>query len=353
MGKPCILFTYPISSSFIVQDINSLKEFYSVKEFRFQPARKILLPLSFLRQKIFLLLNISSTDILICQFAGYHSLLPVIFTRFFKRPCLIIVGGTDCVSLPSINYGNFRKPLLGWFTRMSLRGATHITAPGESLIESNYTFKPIKNTKQGFRNLDRSIKTPCTVIHNGINTSLFVPVDGIERKKNSFLTMCTRIDQRNFMLKGLDLFVEAARKFPDCEFTIIGRLSGGFAFEKPGNLTLSDFIPNEHLPAKISEFTYYCQLSMSEGFGVALAEAMACGCIPIVSNVGIMRYIAGDAGFILEKYDNNMLYHIILEAVNSDVGSLSVKARKRVEELFNNQIRKTALIKLIKDLLNK
>lgn len=350
MRKPVILFTYPVSSSFIVQDIDSFQEAYTVKKFRFQPSDKLLLPLSFIRQKIFLIFNISSSDILICQFAGYHSLLPVLFAKIFRRPCLIIVGGTDCISIPSIDYGNFRKPILSWFTRESLKYTTHITAPGESLIESNYTYKSIGYPKQGFRNFDRSIKTPCTVIHNGINTSRFVPVDGI-RKRNKFLTICTTIDHRNFLLKGLDLFVEAARNYPECEFTIIGRVSKGFSLEKSDNLTLSDFIPNEQLPAKISEYTYYCQFSLSEGFGVALAEAMACGCVPIVSNVGIMSYIVGDSGFVLEKYDTTLLKSVINKALICDTGILSLKARNRIPELFSNIKRASEFLDLIRKML--
>jgi len=352
MRKPVILYTYPVSSSFIVQDIDTFQEAYSVKEFRFQPSNKLLLPLSLIRQKIFLIFNISSSDILICQFAGYHSLLPVIFAKIFRRPCLIVVGGTDCISIPSINYGNFRKPVLGWFTRKSLKNATHITAPSESLIESNYTYKSIKYPNQGFRNFDRSIKTPCTVIHNGINTSHFVPVAGVERKKNKFLTICTIIDHRNYLLKGLDLFVEAAIYYPDCEFTIIGRISKGFDIKTPDNLTLTDFIPNEMLPAKISEYTYYCQFSMSEGFGVALAEAMACGCVPIVSNVGIMGYIVGDSGFVLGKHDTALLKSLIHKAFNCDTGMLSLEAQNRIAGLFSNKKRSSEFLELISKMLN-
>lgn len=347
MEKPVILYIYPVSSSFIVQDIDSFREAYTVKQFRFQPPNKLLLPLSFIRQKFFLIFNISSSDIIICQFAGYHSLLPVIFAKIFRKPSLIVVGGTDCMSIPSINYGNFRKATLGWFTRRSLKFATHITAPGESLIESNYTYKSIKYPKQGFRNLDNSIQTPCTVIHNGIDTYSFVPLAGVERKRNNFLTICNTIDHRNFLLKGLDLFVYAARNYPECEFTVIGKVSKGFTLEKSDNLTLSDFIPNEQLPAKISGYTYYCQFSLSEGFGVALAEAMACGCVPIVSNVGIMSYIVGDSGFVLEKYDTTLLKSLINEALKCDTGILSIKARNRIIELFSSKKRATEFLELI------
>ena len=127
-----------------------------------------------------------------------------------------------------------------------------------------------------------------------------------------------------------------AIQFPECQFTIIGRAAPGFHFEKPANLTHIDFIDHASLPAKMAEYTFYCQLSLSEGFGVALAEAMACGCVPIVSRVGIMDFIVGDTGFILKKRDAGILKLLIEKALNADTHSLGSLARERVVEKFSN-----------------
>ncbi len=101
----------------------------------------------------------------------------------------------------------------------------------------------------------------------------------------------------------------------------------------------------------MSGFTFYCQLSMSEGFGVALAEAMACGCVPIVSKVGILDFITGDSGFILEKHDPDLLRSLIDKAVESDVVDLGKKARNRIVENFETQKRRIGLLKLIQELI--
>jgi len=349
--KPVLLYVYLSVSSFVNQDIKSFQEYYSVKLFSFQPKIKLFLPLSFIRQKLFLLKNINSASMIVSQFAGYHTLLPVFSARLFRKPCVIIVGGTDCVSMPSINYGNLRKPLLRWFTLKSLKYSKHIISPGISLIECNYNYTDRDFPKQGFRYFDSSIKTPVTVIFNGIDTSRFTLIQGIPRKKNSFLTICANIDKRNFSLKGIDLFIKLAESFPDFEFTVIGRVYPGFSFPRPENLTLIDFVPHELLPEKIAGFMFYCQLSMSEGFGVALAEAMACGCVPIVSRVGILDFISGDSGFILEKYDIDLLKTVIGKAVESDAEVLGIKARDRIVKNFDIQKRRSALLNLINGLL--
>ena len=351
-SRPVVLYFYLSPSSFVVQDIESLQESYTVKLFLFEPSPKILLPLSFLKQLFFLLGNIHSATILMCQFSGYHSMLPVVFSGIFHKVSLIVVGGTDCVSMPSINYGNLRKPLLRWFTLKSLKYSDHIISPGESLIECDYTYTDADFPKQGFRYFDKSINTDVTVIYNGIDTERFKPDANTVRGKMTFLTVCNNLDNRNFILKGIDLFTEMAIQFPECQFTIIGRSAPGFNFEKPANLTHIDFIGHESLPSKMTEFTYYCQLSMSEGFGVALAEAMASGCVPIVSRVGIMDFIAGDSGFILIKRDAGMLKSLIGKALDADTQSLALRARERVVEKFSNHRRKTELLKLLQKFNN-
>lgn len=350
MKKPVLLYVYLSKSSFVNQDIKSFQEHYSVKLFCFQPRHKLLLPLSFLRQKLFLAGNFHTASIVVCQFAGYHSLLPVFAGRLFNKPCVIVVGGTDCTSMPSINYGNLRKPLMRWFTLKSLKYAKHIVSPSISLIECDYKYTDYDFPRQGFRSFDSSIRTPYTVIYNGVNTTHFRTYSENQREKNSFLTICSNIDKRNFYLKGIDLFINMAESFPGYKFTIIGRISPGFNIRKPANVTLIDYVPNELLPEIMSGFMFYCQLSLSEGFGVALAEAMACGCVPIVSRVGILDFITGDSGFVLEKHDPALLRSLIDKAVKSDVVVLGRKARNRIVENFEMLRRRGELLKLIQTL---
>ncbi len=204
--------------------------------------------------------------------------------------------------------------------------------------------------RQGFRSFDKSIKTPYSIIFNGVDTSHFRPGAMSLRKENSFLTICANIDKRNFSLKGIDLFVAVAEHFPDCEFTIIGKVAAGFNLVLPDNVTLIGYVPHGLLPAKMAGFTFYCQLSMSEGFGLALAEAMSCGCVPIVSKVGILDFIVGDSGFILEKHDIGLLKTVLGIAMESDVESLGILARTRIVEHFDAQIRRSAFLKLINNL---
>jgi glycosyltransferase involved in cell wall biosynthesis len=349
--RPVILYIFPSESSFVKNDMLSLADQYELRTFIFLPPEKYMLPLYLIKEKLFLLKNIFSSSLVVCQFAGYHSLLPVLTGRLMKRPVCIIVGGTDCISMASAGYGNLRKPLLGWFTLKSLKWAKQIISPGESLIECEYNYTDADYPRQGYRSFDRSITTPVSVIYNGVNTGHFNIKVGKDRRKNSFLTVCTTIDKRNYRLKGLDLFVKASEHFPEYTFTIIGRLAPGFYFNHPPNVTVLSYVEHELLPAKMAEHMFYCQLSMSEGFGVALAEAMSCGCVPIVSRVGIMDFIVGDTGFILDKYDLELLFGLIERAVGSDTKQLGLEASRRVKENFSIEIRSSRFTSLIGKLI--
>ena len=52
-------------------------------------------------------------------------------------------------------------------------------------------------------------------------------------------------------------------------------------------------VPHDELPFWFSAADYYLSGSYREGSGYALLEAMACGCIPIVTNIPSFRKITG------------------------------------------------------------
>jgi glycosyltransferase involved in cell wall biosynthesis len=45
----------------------------------------------------------------------------------------------------------------------------------------------------------------------------------------------------------------------------------------------------------------YVQASRHEGFGLAVAEAMLAGCVPVVMNVTAMPEVVGDTGVLIES----------------------------------------------------
>lgn len=346
MSQPKIIFTFPIYASFVRNDEAMMKKHFSVHSFNFN-QKKTMLPFSFLKQFLFLLFNGWKTDCFVSFFAGYSSFLPALFAKIMGKPHLIILGGTDCSSFPSIGYGNFQKRFLGWFTCQSLKMATHLSPVAETLIETDYTYLDTNISKQGYRFFCPAAKAPATTIHIGYDSEKFFRTK--EKIPNSFLTL-SQMNAANFYRKGIDLIFIAAEKFPDCTFTLVGNTPEMKYDFVPANVKLLPFVKYELLKDFYSEYEFYFQLSIMEGFPSAPCEAMLCECIPITSNVGALPAIVGDAGFILTRKDSSQLESLIQQALKTNRKEAGLKAREQIIKNFPKDER-VKLISLITSML--
>jgi glycosyltransferase involved in cell wall biosynthesis len=64
-------------------------------------------------------------------------------------------------------------------------------------------------------------------------------------------------------------------------------------------------VPHEELPCWYTAADFYLSASHREGSGYALIEAMACGCIPVVTDIPSFRAITGGSNGILYKKGNS------------------------------------------------
>lgn len=69
-------------------------------------------------------------------------------------------------------------------------------------------------------------------------------------------------------------------------------------------------VPNDQLPLWFSAADYYLSGSFKEGSGYALLEAMACGCIPVITDIPPFRKITGNGkyGYLYKAGDDGALY---------------------------------------------
>lgn len=352
MKKRKIFYSTLNFAPFVSKDIAIFEKRYRVQSFHFQSFPKWKNYFSLCKQAFTMLWNFVSTDAYICQFGGYHSFLPALFSKISGKPCIIITGGTDCVSFPSLQYGNFQKKLLGWFTRQSYFLCTHVAAVHKSLIFADYTYQDADFPHQGIRFFCKGIQTEMSEITNGYDFSFFHALD-IPRKPRSFITIAggANLDSR-FRLKGIDLMVWLARNYPDCQFTIVGASTEMKIADMPDNVQIIGFAFAEQLRELLSEHQFYLQLSMSEGFPNALCEAMLCECVPIGSNVAAIPDIIGDCGFILNRKDTDLLAKLVDTALVSDKKFLGENARKRIIARFPLEKRENELLDLLNRLLS-
>jgi glycosyltransferase involved in cell wall biosynthesis len=351
MGSKTVLIFYSVRSTFVKKDIEILAAKFDVLEHDFYSPSKAGFILSFISQKLFLLKNIWQAGLLISEFAGYQSFLPALFGKLFKKPCLIVVGGTDAHYFPGIGYGNWQKKFLGAFTAWSFKLCTHIAPKHHTLMSFDYSYDTSEPRKQGIYARLPQLKTPYTEIPNGYDPVKWKCTS--TKKKNTFITVANGWEygfQKS--LKGVDLILQVAPKFPDCEFTILGADNAGIFQSVPANVKIVPPVKNDELIGIFSATEFYMQLSMAEGFPNSICEAMLCECIPIGSNVFSIPEIIGDSGFVLKTRDADALKQLIELARAADRNVLMKKARAKVADNYTLQQRASKLVQLCENLVS-
>lgn len=331
--KKKILFVTPSFQSFIVNDINLLGKKYEVKLNHYNWKNKKLAPYFLLKQFITLLVSTFQYKFIVVSFGGYWSLFPTVFGKIYRKKVFIILHGTDCASIPELSYGSLRIPLLKAFCGLSYKLATTLLPVSKSLVSTNLTFyDAIRDKDQGLLSHFKSLKTPISVIHNGLDQNFWSL--GTPRQKNRY-TFIAVISQDQYYLKGADLITQVAVDFPASKFYIAGMEKPEFAKDHAENLIFLGKIPPEELKEWYQKTEFYFQLSIFEGFGCALAEAMLCGCIPIGSNVNHIPNIIGENGFILNRKDSIELSIIIHECLNlENKEKISLDCRNQIIKNF-------------------
>lgn len=341
-----ILYFHNGLSSFVKKDIEIIEKEFDLIIFHFDVTNKKKVPFFFIRQFLFILKNLFNSNIYITQFGGYHSVLPSLIAKILRKKSIIVLGGTDCVSFPSIRYGNFFKKGLKIATTISLKNASLLLPVDDTLVEYKYDYQSNDFPYQGYKYFIKNIKTPFKVINNGYDSELWKCTK--VKEPQTFVTVGANLGSRfGFQLKGIDLIFEVAPLLPECKFYIVGGSSINHKVV-PRNIVLLDPIPNTELADFISSKQFYLQLSMSEGFPNALCEAMLCECIPIVSSVGAMPLIVGDNGYILNKKSTRELISIIEEALNPTKEINTKMIRNRIEQNFNLELRRNTLLSCLK-----
>ena len=171
-------------------------------------------------------------------------------------------------------------------------------------------------------------------------------------KDGSVLTV-GYVRRANLNRKGLLTFVQAAREFPQRTFYVGGKIidDAGDLLQRIAtrNVAFTGWLPETELLERMRRANVYVQASTHEGFGSSLAQAMLCGCIPVVTSRGAIPEVVGDAGVYIEVGDSNSLALGIREALEHP--ELAAKARERIASRFTLDRRRQAVFETTGNLL--
>lgn len=288
MNKDKILFIYKKPTTFVRTDFKLLEQNFEITSLQFYPYKtKFQILYNLLKQFVFLLFHIRQYKLIYIWFADYHAFIPIHFARLFKIQSFLVVGGFDVARIPELNYGVFCNKLRGYLCISAMK-KVHM-----NLSVSKYVDRKIKAITH---------KRNSTLLYNCIDlTSDKLPN---LKKENLIITVGVIDSVQTYLIKGIDTFIEAARIQPHYEFLIIGlnlSVIEELQIKVPDNVQVLPKVEHKELIAYYQKAKVYCQLSRSESFGVALAESIYYGCIPVITNVGGMKEVINEKGVIVER----------------------------------------------------
>jgi len=330
--KKRILFLGLKPSSFVLQDVNILRSNFEVSPYYINKNQIKHSIISFFRS----LIKIFNSDLVFTWFTLPQFFLHIIIAKMLHKKVAVVVGGYEVVKMEEINYGALNNPIKAFFIKKILNFADII------LPVSNYVSQEVKKITRN-KNI--------YVIHNGIDTKKFFKLPGVE-KEELMLTVASDID-RQFYIKGIDIIFKIASHFQRYKILIIGKYSQLWKQNNsttlPSNIEIVGFLKSDELLEFYSKAKIYLQLSRQESFGCALAEAMACECIPVVSNKTALPEVVGETGIIVNIDNEEDVIKGIKKALEAP-SSLGKKARDRICKFFDVEKRKKELIKVISNL---
>lgn len=260
---------------------------------RQRPWTWLLLPFFFLSQTLttVMLVRKLRPDVIHAHWLVPQGLSVALLRRFgLKVPLLTTMHGSDLYSLR----GRFGRRLV----RFVLANSTAVTV--------------VSSAMQRDATRDSSSATPVTVAPMGVDLSaVFVPAVG-ERDVNSILFV-GRLVEKKGVHSLLDAFALLHQRRPSARLRIVGdgplmpvlmRYSEQLSCS--GAVSFIGALPPVAVAAELQSCTVFVMPSMQEGFGLVLAEAMACECAVIASDLAAiddmvtgddigLRFPAGDA----------------------------------------------------------
>ncbi len=334
-----ILFVHPDPSDqvtpFIKQDLLFLRKWYSVEELSLNSFSHIF------RDTISspsVWKSVLHSD---AVFGWFGWCAPVfIIASILGKPSVIVSGGADVVSLPEIGYGLDRSIKWRYYLKtLGLRLAKRVLAFSESSRRDLLCLPGIKSNR---------VQT----LYLCVDTNHFKPSG---TKKRQVLTV-GYINEPNFRRKGFHTFLEAAKLTPEIPYRIAGKIEHKSIADKirsmsPPNVAFLGELDDEQLLAEYQSAKVYAQLSHHEGFGVAIAEAMACECVPVVTNKGSIPEVVGNTGFYVEVDNPVATSKAIKQAIFSNDDVKGNMARQRVVELFPISKREEGIKSVIETLI--
>jgi glycosyltransferase involved in cell wall biosynthesis len=326
-----ILYVHNSKASFVAIDREILAGRYEIEDL-YQPGRWPS-PIKVVR-------GVLRADLVFGWFASWHTFFPIILARLLRTPSVLVIGGFDTANMPDIGYGYQQGGLRRWASRQIMKRAGRLAT----------------NSRYSLSEIERNTPIPperVTVIHHGVPD----PFGELPRQPKERLALTVgAINRGTLVQKGQLPFVEAASRLPDTRFVVVGRWLDDAVDElrahASDNVELAGWASDEELRDWYRRAAVYVQASRHEGFGLAVAEAMLAGCVPVVMDVTAMPEVVGDAGVLISSQAPDEVADGVRRAL--ELGEAAQRrARERIAAKFPLERREEGILRLVEQALSR
>jgi glycosyltransferase involved in cell wall biosynthesis len=276
-------------------------------------------------------------DVIVSWFANpwFGLLLPLVPKRV---RIVVIAGGYDVADCPALDYGARRRPFWGMLTRRLLKRANLVLPVSKFNEAEMLTWVQPAQTRLVYNAVDFP---EFSLVPNRSRQQKVVTVGAIE----SFISK----------RKGHFVFIDVARQLPEVEFVLIGKpMDDTIEYLKelaPSNVRFTGYVTRQEMIQEMLSASVYLQMSAHEAFGVSVAEAVACGCYPIVSVDTALPEVIGTCGRVLPVNPISDVVDAVSNALSQ--ASYTLVDPVRIRQKFGVAQREQQLVAVIKELINE
>ncbi len=278
-----------------------------------------------------------------------HSTVPLLAIDAIRRLCPVVAFSHHVEQIRSVQ-DLLTVPFGNSYGSYTYRRADAVVAPSKATAEQLVSRFDISPTK-------------LTVIHHGINTKVFfqepTPANELAKPGTRTILFVGPMTARKNVLLLVRAFKHLAKFVRGLQLVLVG--SGPLESQVnrmartiQGRVIRHTRLPDEQLRRLYSSADIFVSASLDEGFGFAIAEAMACGTPVVALDTIVSREIVGDAGILVRQATPAALSDEIRKILEDPrlARVLTERARKRVEDQYSWGVAAGEYAQLYKGLLN-
>jgi glycosyltransferase involved in cell wall biosynthesis len=242
-------------------------------------------------------------------------------SRFFKKIMNFLIR-----IMTRGRFGSGSLDYLHWSTEYSLKHSDLILAVSEHTkkeIISNYPWCDSNKIK---------------VVHNGYNEKIYREQDDKKKQEeilskyglpNAYILYIGRLERKKNTPFLIEAFAKLKQRKPDLKekLVLVGSASFGYNEVKclidqyglSSEVLLTGWIKEEDMPYVVAGANAYVLPSLHEGFGITILQALASGVPTAVSDIPVLREVAGEAAVFFNPNDKEeislAMEKIILDGV--------------------------------------